>query len=367
MKLHDLMNKGLLGQMMDKGYIHLQVHPSEPLGILNYTDKAAWEGVWNEVTLTCRGLIYDMTNYDVLARPFAKFFNYEQLGPAFVFPSGPVEVTDKQDGSLGILYPLPGGGWAVATRGSFASDQALHATRLLNDGLLYPLTLDRDITYLFEIIYPENRIVLNYGDMDELVLLGGVNIETGLNYTPSESRLLLNWNGPTTRTFDVHSFADALALPPRDNAEGIVVYFHSTGQRVKLKQADYVALHRIVTGMTDRSVWEALAQGKTTDQIKEPLPEEFWPWVDEVANNLFALADQILLTAHEAYTEILYELDSANPEFTRKDFAIAVKDIPSPLKGYLFKYLDGQSIWPVVWRSIKPEAVRSLVTASLEE
>lgn len=88
MKLHDLLDPDEIRRMLDEGYVHLQVHPSHPLGILNYADKASWEGVWNNSTLTCRGLIYDMTNYDVLARPFAKFFNYEQHGPEWVPPAG---------------------------------------------------------------------------------------------------------------------------------------------------------------------------------------------------------------------------------------------------------------------------------------
>jgi hypothetical protein len=50
-------------------------------------------------------------------------------------------VTDKLDGSLGILYPTPDG-HAIATRGAFVSEQALHATELWLDryaGWLPPL------------------------------------------------------------------------------------------------------------------------------------------------------------------------------------------------------------------------------------
>lgn len=359
MQLHDLIDKALLTEMYDAGYIHLQVHPREPLGILNYTEKASWEGVWNDATLKCRGLIYDMTTMRVLARPFEKFFNYEQLGPQWVPPTGMVTVTDKQDGSLGILYPLPTGGWAIATRGSFASDQALHATELLNTGVLYPLYLDRDITYLFEIIYPENRIVLNYGSMDELVLLGAVNIETGMQYRPDEAAFMLNWTGRRTEIFPALTFGDALEMPPRENAEGIVVYFHETGDRVKLKQEDYVALHRLVTGMTDRSVWEALGQGQTISQIQEPLPEEFHQWVDDVACDL---VDQAVKIMGEVGREFERVLDTMPQDMTRKDFALAVKD--HPMRAYLFKYLDGEALWPVVWKSIKPAATRSMTTTS---
>lgn len=353
MKLHELIDKELLAEMYDKGYINLQVHPREPLGILNYAKKTAWEGMWNDATMKCRGLIYDMTTMEVLARPFEKFFNYEQLGPEWVRPFGRVEVTDKLDGSLGILYPLPDGSWAVATRGSFASDQALHATERLRE---YEYSMDIDgVTYLFEIIYPENRIVLDYGDMDELVLLGGVVINSGLTFGPREAKFMLDWNGPVANVFEARTWEDAMALPPRENAEGIVVTFQD-GTKVKLKQDDYVALHRIVTGLTNRTVWEAMSEGRSIEQIQEPLPEEFHPWVEEVATDLLKQAFEIQSKVWYAYDQVC----GALPEgFTRKDFALAVKD--HPLRAHLFRYLDGQSIWDIVWKQIKPPAVRTMV------
>ena len=358
MKLHDLLDKDLLGTMMELGYVDFQVHPTENLGILNYSKKAAWDGEWNDVTTACRGLIYDHQTYEVIARPFPKFFNYEQLGPEWEIPDGPVVATDKQDGSLGILYPLRDGGHAVATRGSFMSDQAKHATQIWNEKYEGKVLLEPGITYLFEIIYPENRIVLNYGSMDDLVLLGGVIIDSGSSLTAVEAKFVMDWPGPVTKTFPGYTFEEVLRMPPRENAEGIVVHFLATGERVKLKQEDYVALHRVITGMTDRSVWEALGQGKTVEEIQEPLPEEFWPWVEQVAEDLFVKCERSLLSAWDAYLNVTAAL---GPDFTRKDFAEYIKDYESPLKGYLFKYLDGESIRPLVWKTLKPAAVRSLV------
>ena len=41
-------------------------------------------------------------------------------------------------------------------------------------------TLDREYTYLFEIIYPSNRIVVDYGSSRRLVLLAAVHTQTGI-------------------------------------------------------------------------------------------------------------------------------------------------------------------------------------------
>jgi RNA ligase len=127
--------RALLLDMMDQGYVSRRFHPEFPeLAILNYTEKAAYEGVWNRVTLNTRGLIYDTISDEVLARPFKKFFNYGQTGaPDIDLDARPYFVSDKFDGSLGIAYRQPDGLWAIATRGSFESEQAKHATELVRE------------------------------------------------------------------------------------------------------------------------------------------------------------------------------------------------------------------------------------------
>jgi RNA ligase len=354
MRLDKMLDISFLQELIANGYVRRQVHPSEPLAILNYAEKTGFEKAWNDVTRACRGLIYNVDTLEVVARPFYKFFNYEELGPEFVFPSGRVTVTDKQDGSLGILYPLPSGGWAVATRGSFASDQALHATKLFNDkffNCLAALCLYLCITYLFYIIYPENRIVLNYGDMDALVLLGSIDIETGKAYDPVLSEFASKWDGPRTFELPAFTLAEALTLPDRKNKEGMVVYFHDTGLRVKIKQADYVALHRIVTGMNERAVWERMSKGESAEDIKLGLPEEFWSWVDRVSENLISAWSEVF---NSAWSKFWRYTDDLGEDFLRKDFAVTVKDDSD--RALLFKILDNQDISDVIWKQIKPEA-----------
>lgn len=356
MKLYDLLDRHHLAQMIEDGYVREQVHPSEPLCILNYTEKAAYEREWNPVTLACRGLIYDMVTERIVARPFEKFFNYQELREDWVAAhmSEKVRVFDKLDGSLGIIYKEPISGlWSVATRGSFASEQAIHATEILRSKFGY-WEPNPELTYLAEIIYPANRIVLNYGGMDDLVLLGMVEIETGESFTPD---LAFSWlaYGERAKSFGRMTLAQALELPPRDNAEGVVMLFDD-GMRVKFKQEDYVALHRLVTGMNDRVIWERLGNEESIDDIKRGMPEEFWPWIDQVADGLFQQADQIIMSVWQEY---LSHIACLPEDFTRKDFALSVKD--SPNKGYLFNYLDGKPIYKAVWKTLKPAAVRSLV------
>jgi RNA ligase len=185
-----LFSPGALADAPALGHVRVQAHPELPLTIYNYTEQCAYSGAWNAVTLTCRGLIADERG-DILARPLPKFFNHDQPEAPVIALDEPVVVTDKADGSQGIIYPTPDGP-AVATRGSFASDQALHATGLLRSrygGWNPPAFL----TVLVEIVYPTNRIVLDYAGLDDLLLLGAVDVETGRTFSPSS---VPDWPGP---------------------------------------------------------------------------------------------------------------------------------------------------------------------------
>lgn len=347
MKLFDLLDPDLFAQAQAEGHIRRQTHPTEPLAILNYTEKAAHEGVWHAVTLACRGLVYNTDTMEIVARPLAKFFNYGQAGAAHIALDTPVQVTDKADGSLGILYEVPSTGeWAIATRGSFTSEQALHATALYNADYLNFSPVP-GWTYLMEIVYPANRIVVDYGPLDALVLLGAVDIVTGWFRGPDEIGL---WPGPEVEIFDYPTLAHALAAEPRPNAEGFVVRDLDTGSRVKIKFAEYVYLHRIVTGLNARVVWQHLMDGKPLADLVAPLPDEFHPWVQTVADTLAAAVDQGIAEIDKVYAEILDQMPAG---YTRGDFArLAVQH---PCRAGLFLKYDGRDPRPDLLKHLKPE------------
>lgn len=352
-RLRDLLDERLLEQMVTEGYVRERRHPDLPLNILNYTERAQFDRVWNPVTRQCRGLIYNTQSGEVVARPFPKFFNYGEEDVSDSYYDSPVTVTDKLDGSLGILYQeWAGGPFAIATRGSFTSDQALHATEVLRRE--YPMHAPQPgFTYLFEIIYPENRIVVDYKDRDDLVLLGAVNMENGWSTGPHE---WLNWPGPHAEVLPYRTFREAIAARPRKNAEGMVVHFVSMDKRLKLKQPDYVELHRLVTGLNERRVWENMKAGRTLDEILEPLPEEFHPWVRKVYDDLEGDWYNIWNTQQTRYYSIIRHLPEG---FTRKDFALrAVKYSESAL---LFLVHDNRTdaLAEKIWDLLKPEAGRS--------
>ena len=172
-QLADLLDVDLLARHVRDGYVSVRDHPEAPLQILNYTAAAQYDRAWDDVTRQCRGLIVHTGWDDVVARPWPKFHNYGEHEEGTLDLDALVEVTDKLDGSLGILYPAAKGQWAIATRGSFESEQAIRGTRMWRDNYSH-MRPEPGWTFLFEIIYPENRIVVDYAGAEDLVLLGAV-------------------------------------------------------------------------------------------------------------------------------------------------------------------------------------------------
>ncbi|MGA5303138.1 RNA ligase [Nucisporomicrobium flavum] len=342
--LADVLDPVELTAAVDNGHVRMQRHPSRPYVIYNYTEACQYAGAWTPVTLACRGLIAASDSGEVLARPFPKFFNHTEGRAPSLRAGASVRVTDKADGSLGVIF-RDGDGYAVATRGSFASAQALHATEVLRTRYAN-FVPPPDLTVLVEIIYPGNRIVVDYGPMDDLVLLGAVEIATGRTHGPDA---VPGWPGPVVESFTYPTLAEALAAPPRDGREGLVVHFTGTDERVKIKYAEYVRLHRLVTGLTPRTVWEVLATGGDLDALTEPLPDEFHAWVLGVAGDLVASVDALAEGVEKEFAAIVADLPGG---WGRREFA--ARAVRSPNRGALFLRLDGKDYRPGLWQLVRP-------------
>jgi len=340
-KLSDLFDLALFEEMKGKGFVRVQRHPEFPneLAIANYTNRTQINYLWNEVTTQCRGLIYHPETLEIIARPFKKFFNHDESKADKFMPDDEVEVFDKLDGSLGISYERPDGMWAIATRGSFTSDQAIWATQYLSNRIQdYPF--GAGYTDLFEIIYPENRIVVSY-DFQGLVYLGTINVNTG------EFGFEGEFFYPTADRMYRGKLRDFEFLE-RENREGVVLVAKD-GRRAKMKYDEYVRLHRVVSRLSARSVWE-LMQGPDGDieSLVSQLPEEHATWAREVAQ---ALRGQYF-TMHMYITELAMKHDVKKRE--RKEVALALEGEPAWARAAIFRGLDNKSYTDVLWKNLRP-------------
>jgi len=261
--IHDLLDPAELQKLMEERRIGKQVHPDLPISIYNYTAAAQYRNIWTNSERICRGLIVEDGTGRVIARGPSKFMNYGDPKAPEVTMDTLVTVTRKEDGSLGIGWKY-NGQYGIATRGSFLSDQALHATAMIDDEIRQWIDWnDEDnSTVIYEIVYPENRIVLDYKGRDELIRLGNVdNVRGVIGHRGG----VLHW---------LIRMEDALKLEIPADEEGYVLDIHEdryTGEgrnkvhhittlgHIKLKGEEYKILHGLLTNTNARRIWVQLA------------------------------------------------------------------------------------------------------------
>lgn len=321
--------------LIAEGYISRRRHPSEDLYILNYTPKTQYERFWNETTTACRGLIVDGSG-GIKARCFSKFFNYEEVSSEVdrrLSSSLPFRAYEKLDGSLGILYWI-GDEPFVATRGSFESPQAVRACEMLRSrprpGLM------RNLTYLLEIIYPGNRICVDYGGREDLVLLAAVDTDSGEEVDVSDAPF------PVAEEFSLGSDFSSLKSMNVPNREGFVVRFDD-GYRFKIKFEEYVRLHSMIFSVSSRTIWNCLKEGE--DIPLDALPDEVYRWVEREKSQLESAYASLIGSAEEAFSSL--------KGLERREFAS--RALECRYSSILFAMLDGKPHEQMVWKMIEPD------------
>lgn len=338
----------VLNTYINEGYITTNKHPDYDIWVLNYTPKTQAKKYWDLYTLSCRGLIVD-DNGNILARPFQKFKNLEEHDSSEINMNQKFEIFEKMDGSFIILfYYYTTMEWIVASRGSFISEQAMMAKKMISRDSLD--ILNKDNTYLFEILYMVNRIVVDYGDREELILLGVINTKTGRE---------LCYNGMYKKYSNYFKIVDKINITDIDdlrdlrklestNREGFVIRFQD-GFRVKVKFEEYVRLHRILTNVSNKTVWEHLKNKHDFDELLDKVPDEFYDWLMATVKDFKYKYFEIEKSALKEFIHIYYFNQIKN----RKEFALEAKE--SKYRSILFNIYDVKEYDELIWRMIKPD------------
>lgn len=342
-------NQKILNQYVNDELLHVQHHPHLDLSIYNYTQKVQFENLWDEITLSCRGKIFNSSGL-AITNPPKKFFNIEESKR--YKSTDEFEVFEKVDGSF-ISICNYSHELIVASRGSFTSDHVGWAKEILKEKrkLLQGRQYSKDLrshfqkgwTYCFELIWPENRIVVDYGQKKDLVLLAIID-ESGVEFTYDEMKQFYGNLFTIVKRYDgIKDFTKIQELNT-NNAEGFVVRF-SNGDRVKIKFADYVRLHRVCTDLSTTRVYEALVAG-SIDRWIEDIPDEFYKRIKSYANELQAKYDKIEKDAKSIYWAI-------ENIASRKKFAEQAKS--TKYSSLLFSMRDGEDYSKKIWKLVEPE------------
>ena len=210
------------------GWLRCNSHPGANLLIYDYTEKCKHDSAWNEVTMWCRGLIADSEG-NIVSRPLKKFFEYCQLYPECRPSDKKFMISEKIDGFLGIMYwsdDLP----YIATRDSFISIPAIRGTSVLYTKYADDIRkLNRTYSYLFEIVYPNDSLVLDYGAVEDLFLIdvldrSGMSVISRLGHMPF----------PVIRQSDNIYDIEYYLSEDKEGKEGYVIKYDN-GDRLKVK------------------------------------------------------------------------------------------------------------------------------------
>lgn len=323
------------------------------LAVYTYTDQTTFERAWDKITLNSRGHVYNVRTGERVACLFSKFFNLNERDCRYeVLPwDKPYEVYEKMDGWIGGLFRHKGKFW-VSTRGSFHSDGSKWASSFIQHKDLS--FLPDEVTLVFEIITPEQKIILDYKGERTLYVLAAFNRHTGEEYQREQVEIWAKEAGlPIVEIHRSMTIQDCLKMKDElKDREGFVIRFHD-GKRVKVKTEWYCAIAKIMANLTPISVWECMGEGKVKQEYLRSIPEELKPLVDKYKNEL----ESQFVKIRKILEITLIPLIEANKD-SRKSFAMSLSKKTAIIKKAAFSFYDRkeEAIEKIVMDLIYPKS-----------
>lgn len=324
------------------GLVKSAVNEDETLISFCYTPFAVQQKLWNDVTRNARGVVFDLEG-NIVQHCIPKFFNLSEKEGYLECASRYIGIEDlfknataftKLDGSLIKITKHSKCGLIITSKNSFNSEQVKMAKEILLNNPDWIDFLNENWTYCFELIHPENRIVVDYKNQKTLVLIDIYN-EKGIS-APIYYFQYLKCPFPKAEIIKNEDIEIYLVTK---NIEGLVLNYDDLF-KIKIKSEEYIANHRVVTNWNYSRVWEML---KNNESPPEDLPEEFENWL-KTSIEEFKRDYQII----QEYIDNIYNLlkDFSDKEIGKMDF----QD-----KHYIFALRRGRNISQMIWQEIKPK------------
>ena len=332
----------------------------------------------NPIVRQCRGIILEDVTYKVVCRPFEKFHNYGEPN-AYPIDFSKSVIFEKVDGSLLKVF-FYNGEWKVATNGTI---DAHYSDTRVTGKTFYDLFMDvvggeqgfdlmkkrmsAGHTYLFELVHPICRIVVNYGEKKELVFVGWRNTENGMDALPIKSefegldfiRLPEMYGFKNAKLDDLQELADVMNSQGFD-FEGFVVAEVDgvfIRGRVKIKSPKYLKFHHLAGGSIYNSLMELILKNEIDEfnAYLTQLPfyvQEIYKDMNEKFNAFVSEGDGYV----EKYRKMAEKFD-------RKTVALHVKDnVKGRFQSFVFSCVySGKQSFRHALLSKSPKNVKFLI------
>jgi hypothetical protein len=303
----------------------VEKHPDVDLYIYGYDTRKPDKIIWDNTNINMRGLIVDAEG-EVQAMSFKKFFTFRRYvtpkvialseGNTLRLPQEDYIITEKMDGTLGLLYwinDIP----YIATQRSFKAANAQRASQILHNKYSHLFDeFDRNKSYIFEVFFPESHVLVDYGDCEDLVLIGVIDKATG----KEETHLHRNIGFPVAKDYTqefrhIVNF-DELKNLNIPNMEGFVITYLESGLKIKLKFPWFDEAHDAMNEIIQYSIkmrkvrtkfnnlmninrnllsnlviWEYLQSGKSESELFRKIPYDYYfhdfePWFNTQIGHL---------------------------------------------------------------------------------
>ncbi len=242
----------------------------------------------NQYNLLTRGLVIDKTSGKIVSMPFKRFGNYgEDLGgykSSVDFSKS--EVLEKLDGSmLAIAFPSGDVNQPVWHTRKMISTTSNPKQRGFDGGEVDLMQLageqvktlrfsdkDTDKTWIFEFIHTEQPVVTRYkSNQLGLYLIGCRSLKTLEEYSESDlDKMAIRIGAKRPRRWGVmgsHSAVKQMMSQFADDFEGFVMRQTDTGQRAKVKKAEYFKQHKLIGKTSWEDIIPLWISGETTEII----------------------------------------------------------------------------------------------------
>lgn len=289
-----------------------------------------------KIVQQCRGIILnESNNWEIISYPYDKFFNYgESCADEINWDNA--TVYDKLDGSLMVLYYYDNQ-WQVQSSGTadasgkvglFSFSFAELFWRVWQE-LNYFLPLEIDYCFMFELLTPYNRIVVQQNN-NNLVLHGVRNIQTLREENPQYWGEKYGFN--VVKIFPLQNWQEIKSACEKLNpleGEGYIICDASVNEeiennsfkRVKVKSPRYVAWAHFAQNFSMRKMLEIIVKNEG-DEFLVYYPQ--WTKLYQETMN--------------KYNELVIKIENIYDQYKdiskQKDFALAVKNLP--YSGILF-------------------------------
>jgi hypothetical protein len=268
---------------------------------------------------------------ELLSAGFPKFPNLGENPEVFPVPTSldGATIIDKMDGSLCIV-DMVNNKLSMRTRGTFTYETMQNAEDFKGCQEKYPKISDwmkshPNITLMFEITTPNLRIVLNYGDVPDLTLIGG--IRKG-DYTLISQDVLDIISDDIAVKRPVKYTADSVdelidVMKGMKGIEGCVLYTQNDQVLHKIKSIEYINLHYLKSSLGETKLVDLIESldymffPMFKKYITDKFDHECWKSIEKRTKEIYGLYDLYVDGFQWSFNVLLSIME--NNEWTIKD------------------------------------------------